>query len=226
MPSLDDAYRRVRQSKKRLFDLKGQIETFRETQMGIVAAQRTRSNPHQFNYRLTDPLDDLTVIISEIVQHLVTALNYLVCALAESRGKPVDENLQFPICDTPKAFKSRVPSELKGLSGKQVALIEKFQPNNDNRWLGIVRDLANPDKHRHPIKISAGPSRIRFDALSHTQAKTPLGIPVFIPDTVQMQYNFGLPIVFTQDKSPVIETLQVLQLKVSEVLDAFKPFFE
>jgi hypothetical protein len=28
MPSLDDAYRRVRQSKKRLFDLKGQIETF------------------------------------------------------------------------------------------------------------------------------------------------------------------------------------------------------
>lgn len=83
-----------------------------------------------------------------------------------------------------------------------------------------------PIKHRHPIKISAGPSRIRFDALSHTQAKTPLGIPVFMPDTVQMQYNFGLPILFTQDKSPVIETLQVLQLKVSEVLDAFKPFFE
>jgi hypothetical protein len=47
-----------------------------------------------------------------------------------------------------------------------------------------------------------------------------------MPDTVQMQYNFGLPILFTQDKSPVIETLQVLQLKVSEVLDAFKPFFE
>jgi hypothetical protein len=34
--------------------------------------------------------------------------------------------------------------------GIPVALIEKFQPNNDNRWLGIVRDLANPDKTSAP----------------------------------------------------------------------------
>jgi hypothetical protein len=73
-----------------------------------------------------------------------------------------------------------------------------------------VRDLANPDKHRHPIKISAGPSRIRFHALSHAKTETPLGTPFFLPDTVQMEYNFGLPIVFTKDHSPVIETLQVL----------------
>jgi hypothetical protein len=199
MPTLDDAERRIRQSKRRLFDLTGQIETFRETQTGIVDAQRTRSDPHQFKYRLTDPLDDLTVIISEIVQHLITALNYLVCALAEVRGKPVDENLQFPICDTPQAFRARVSSELRRLSGQQVALIEQFQPYNDNRWLGVVRDLANPDKHRHPIKISAGPGRISFHALSHTPAKTPHGIPVLMPDTVQMQYNFGLPIVFIQE---------------------------
>jgi hypothetical protein len=226
MPLLDEAYRRVRQSKKRLVDLKNRIESFRETQTGVVIAQHKPSAPDQFTYPLTDPLDDLAVLISEIVQHLAIALNYLVAALAESRGRPVNENLQFPICDMPKQFRRRIPSELKGLSEKQITLIEKFQPYNDNRWLGLIRDLSNPDKHRHPIKISAGASHISIRALSHTETKTPLGKSLFVPDTVQMNYNFGLPIVFTKDHAPVIETLQVLHLKVSDLLDAFRPSFE
>src|SRR5713101_1022231 len=123
MALIDDAYRRVRQSKKRLADLKLLIESLGQPQSGIVAVQRKRSDPHQFNYPMTEPLEDLTPVVSEIVQHLLIALNYLVCALAESRGRRVDESLQFPICDAPKAFKGRVSSELKGLSKEQVTLI-------------------------------------------------------------------------------------------------------
>jgi hypothetical protein len=72
MPSLDDAYRRIRQSKKRLVNLKSRIEGFRETQTGIVIAQRKRSTPHQFNYPLTDPLDDLAVIIMKSYSTLLS----------------------------------------------------------------------------------------------------------------------------------------------------------
>ena len=226
MASIEDAYRRVRQSNKRLADLKDRIESLRQTQTGIVAVQRKRSNPHQFSYPITEPLDDLTVIVSEVVQHLLTALNYLVCALADSRGRRVDESLQFPICDVPKAFKGRVPSELKRLSEKQVAMIEELQPYRGNDWLRMVRDLANPDERRHPIRLRSGPARIRFHALSHVQAKTPSGATVFMPDTVEMNYNFSLPITFSDSDAPVIETLQLFQLKVCEVLDTFKPFFD
>lgn len=226
MALIDDARRRVRQSNKRLADLKDQIESVGKPQTGIVAVQRKRSDPHQFNYPMTEPLEDLQVVVSEVVQHLRTGLNYLVCALVESRGRRVDKGLQFLICNTPEEFKRRVPSELKGLSAEQVSLIETLQPYNGNDWLRMVRDLANPDKHRHPIKLRSGPARIRFQALSHIEAKTPGGARVFVPDTVKMNYNFSLPITFSDSGTPVIETLQLLQLKVSDLLDKFKSFFD
>ncbi len=57
---------------------------------------------------------------------------------------------------TPEDFASQIPSVLKGLSNEQVELVEKLQPYNVNKWLSRIRDLSNPDKHRHPIKLSAG----------------------------------------------------------------------
>jgi hypothetical protein len=55
---------------------------------------------------------------------------------------------------------------------------------------------------------------------------TPLGFRVLMPDAMDVKYEFSGPIVFSDDRTPVIETLQLLQLKVSDVLDAFKPLFE
>jgi hypothetical protein len=59
--------------------------------------------------------------------------------------------------------------------------------------------------------------------LSHLEAKTPLGQSVFVPDSMQMRYEFTGPIVFSDDRSPIVETLQLLHLKVADVLDTFKP---
>jgi hypothetical protein len=58
------------------------------------------------------------------------------------------------------------------------------------------------------------------------EAQTPGGQKVFMPHTVEMKYDFPLPIVFSDDGVWVAETLQLLQLKVADVLDAFKPFFD
>jgi hypothetical protein len=224
--SLDEAYRRVRQSRKRLTDLRDRVEGLRQGHPSVVAVKRR--NPNKFEYPVSDPLLDLSIDISEVVQHLVIALNYLVVALSELRGRKIDESLQFPICDTPEAFKRRVPSELKGIGKKEVAMIELLQPYpGRNDWLRKIRDLANPDRHRKPTAISTGGrTLIHGHALSHFKAKTSLGQIVFMPETVEMKYCFTEPIVFSETRSPVIETLQILQLKVADVLDTFKPLFD
>jgi hypothetical protein len=135
MDLFDEAYRRVGHSKKRLAELIERIEQMRRGQPIVASVKRYRSSPHQFGYPLSQGLDDLSPLISETVQPLIVALNYLVCALATARGRLVDESLQFPICNAPKHFWRRVPSELKGLGKEEVALIEKLQPYNGNDWL-------------------------------------------------------------------------------------------
>ncbi len=192
-----------------------------------IVVKRSRSDPHQFNYPVAEALNDLAPLVGESLQHLVIALNYLVCALAAARGNLVDESLQFPICDDPEAFRRRVPSELKGIGKKEVALIEKFQPYNDNAWLGRLHNLTRTDRHRVSIKLSTSSrTRILMHGTSHLEAKTPLGQRVLVPETMDVTYKFSGPIVFFDDRTPVIEALQLLQLKTSEVLDAFKPLFD
>jgi hypothetical protein len=66
--------------------------------------------------------------------------------------------------------------------------------------------------------------RTTYRVLSHTfNRKTPAG--TIVNDPVNVQYNLKLPIQFS-DGAPVIETLELLQLKIADVLNAFQPFFD
>ncbi len=163
----------------------------------------------------------------ECLQHLPVALNYLVSALVTARGHIVDQNLQFPVCHTPEAFRHRVASELRGVGGKEVALIETFQPYKGDQWLARLNDLTRSDRHQVPLRLSTNSrTSISMRASSHLEATTPRGIRLLIPNSMDVKYKFSGPIVFYDDRAPLIETLQLLQSKVLDVLDAFKPSFD
>ncbi|MDO8430960.1 MAG: hypothetical protein Q7S58_00975 [Candidatus Binatus sp.] len=222
MASLDDAYRRVERSKERLSDFKVRIEEFRELQHDVVVPQLNRRNPRDVSYEFPNPIKSFELDVSEIVQPLRTALNYLVSSLVILNSKPINESLQFPICETPKDFARQIPSLLKGVKGKQVTVIEKLQPYNGNTWIRKIRELTDTDKHRDPIFMrTSGQTmyRIPFHVFNR---QTPSGV---VNDPMHVEYNLTLPIKF-RDESPVIETLELLQLKVADVLDAFQSFFE
>ena len=95
----------------------------------------------------------LGVIAGDVLNNLRPALDYLVYALAylDSEGKPAD-GTQFPICDTAALFREKKNVWLKGLSPEHIAAIEGLQPYDGRKeqfWLRWLRDLHNPDKHRH-----------------------------------------------------------------------------
>jgi hypothetical protein len=126
--SLSDAYLRVRQSRKRFTDFVDRVERLRQGEVNVITAEQGRSAPNNLAYPISEPLDEVAILVSEAVQALLMALIYLVCALAKQRHPTIDDiTLQFPICDRPDQFKRRVPSELKGLGKKEVALIEQLQ---------------------------------------------------------------------------------------------------
>jgi hypothetical protein len=95
----------------------------------------------------------LGAIAGDVLNNLRPTLDYLVYALAylDSGGKPQD-GTQFPICDKASFFKEKKSVWLKGLSPEHVAAIEGLQPYDGRKeqiWLRWLRDLSNPDKHRH-----------------------------------------------------------------------------
>ena len=86
-----------------------------------------------------------------------------------------------------------------------------------------IRDFSNADKHSDPIFMRSSGSTVYRIPFHVFNRQTPSG-PI-APDPMYVQYNLVLPIQF-RDGSPVIETLEILQLKVADVLDEFEPLFE
>ena len=145
------------------------------------------------------PLRALKSDVSEIVQQLRTALNYLVIALVVLNSKSVDQSLQFPICELPDDFRRQIPSLLKGVKGKHVTLIEGFQPYKGNHWIRKIRELTDTDKHRDPIFMrTSGPMAYRIPFRLFNR-QTPSG--AIVNDPMHVEYNLTLPIQF-RDGTP------------------------
>ena len=174
-----------------------------------------------------------------IVNDLRAALDYLVYQLALLDSKAVQSGTQFPICDTPAAFQSELKKgRLKGLCPAHVQAIEGCQPYGwDGRWLKQVRELSNPDKHRHlntalsehwpPVPSISGAMTLRRNKKPHRlmPEASRLGVDWPLTSQLKVEMDISTGVAFT-DGAPVIETLQILELRVRQLVDAFKPEFE
>jgi hypothetical protein len=94
----------------------------------------------------------ISAIVGDVLCNLRPTLDYLVYALAYLDSDAPQEGTQFPICDTADNFRRKRKGWLKGLSADHVAAIEDLQPYDERDellWLRTLRDLSNPDKHKH-----------------------------------------------------------------------------
>lgn len=184
----------------------------------------------------------LPVIVSDAVHNLRAALDYLVYELAklDSDGRAQD-NTQFLIEDfeiDPRNFNGgfhrRKKRHLKGLSRRHIDAIENFQPYKGIEWTETLREISNPDKHRHlsvltkdgrPIQISL---RFRDNGrlVSNDFKIGPEG-PEFLRFDPEVDANQTIAITLPKrGETALMPTLRELEAEVYTALVFFKTEFE
>lgn len=107
----------------------------------------------RFRVREEPPIQ-LGLILGDFIHNLRSALDNLVCQLAQLSSREGCERTQFPICDSPELFAHELKRDrLAGLRGEHVAAIEGLQPfpgrdTPTQKALVAIRDFDNFDKHR------------------------------------------------------------------------------
>ena len=214
-PSLEYADARVERAKQHLIHLKRRHAIFWNRPIKEI---------------LPDPRIPplFSILVGEIIYNQRAALDYLVFELAILDSRRIQKYTQFPIEDWPeeaaaqnKLKKCWAPEGkhpmLRGISVSHKAILRQFQPFEGCNWTRELRELSNPDKHRRTWEvfwqIDFSPDR------PHRKAKRSRSKP-----SMNMQDMFAGQILF-EDRSPVIETLQVFQREVPAVLDMFRREF-
>ena len=190
-----------------------------------------------------------SIIIGETIYNLRAALDYLVYALALKDSGQTQERTQFPIEGRPDNFWRRAgrgPKGVKdprfclpGVNCAHIADIETLQPysrRKGNEWLRRLRDLSNPDKHRHLTVLSTQflgvpQAHITIDGVTATEDVPPPAVwtgEVRSTDEkgreVHVKFHIANRIAFN-DGLRVVETLELLELHVRQTLQAFESEF-
>jgi hypothetical protein len=120
---------------------------------------------------------------------------------------------------------------LGGVSEGHITAIERAQPYMGGKWLRILRELSNADKHRHVALI--GPTSLGDVDVREDQGANPAFPDLFpVSWSVIVELHMALyeevmeePGVI-ESRRHLIETLDVLESSVSKLVDQFEPEFE
>ena len=235
MHPLDGAHERVTRSSEHLSDLQSMVGEFlRSPIIATATVFNSQSQQpivdilaHPFAKEKFGPIPlRISILVGEVIYNLRCSLDYLVYELACLDSKQIVEGTQFPIEDSGEAFVSRIGLisdrrrkgvYLRGVSDTHVALISALQPCYGCHWTLVLRELSNPDKHRH-LTIVNSPFFIASSPTDQTEAIIP-------SQPMQMNYKVTRQIAF-DDGTFVIETLEQLQSHVSETIDALDSEFK
>jgi hypothetical protein len=94
-----------------------------------------------------------SVVTGEIVHHMRSSLDHIICALVTQNGGTPTYLHQFPICTTKDAFKKACErGYIKGVGSTAKQIIKDVQPfttaTPDDTVLFVVSQYDNADKHR------------------------------------------------------------------------------
>lgn len=168
-------------------------------------------------------LAQASVLVGDALNNLRATLDYLVYALAMlGNGGQAVMGTQFPIDEKPEEFKGHIKNYLRHVPPGAILRISKLQPCNGCEWTAKLRDLHNPDKHRHLTSLR---SEAQFSATVKR-----LG-PTTLPDgsegeRVSVRPQVVVEVFFADTGENVADVLNVLQREVAAVIDSFKPFIK
>ncbi|MBI3744253.1 MAG: hypothetical protein HY261_08230 [Chloroflexi bacterium] len=227
MHKLDGAYERINGARENLDGLKPIVNDFAQVVAKGVSLDYKEGFRDIKGKRVKVPIGTASALINQpsppklsrlvgyVVQDLRTALEYLVYELACFDAKANVDMTQFVIADSEEEFRKN-KWHLRGLTGEHIAAFERLQPYNGHQWTGMIRDLSNPDKHRHLLALKS-PVTIRIDPRNTQEILA--GRPVDVGSYATTTIAFS-------DGTPIIEGLEHLTKMTAETLDNFKPEFK
>jgi hypothetical protein len=98
--------------------------------------------------------NDLALVLGDAANCLRAALDHIAFACVVGNPTSREEKaIEFPICETSHQLHSTLGTLRKWLRPDAIPLIERFQPGPcpefpDTRFLSILREVNNRDKHR------------------------------------------------------------------------------
>jgi hypothetical protein len=206
---LEGAYLRCKRVKAHIDELERELDEYEAQERSAVFAEinsETKITSIGFTRAAAPPPKNTNILIGEVIYNLRAALDYMVYEMAIFDSGQPQEHTQFPIVTDSKNFSPEAKKSLKGISLQHIAEIEVLQPFSGCNWTAELRDLSNPDKHRHLVPaVGNGEHLFRIK-------RTESGF----------ETEFKPQIVTTfDDNRPVINTLRNLRASVIDVLDGF-----
>ena len=224
MQPLDGAYERINGAREHLDTLRPEISAFSNVVANDVSLEYKKGVVNIEGRQLEVPIGTahapvnlpapprVSRLIGDTIQNLRIALDYLVYELACFDSKSIVEKTQFVIVDSEEQFRNNL-WHLRGLSGEHIGMFKRLQPYEGCYWTKLLRDLSNPDKHKHLTAIKH-PVTIRIDP-RNTEA-------ILAGKQVDMESYASIQITFNNGP-PVVEGLEQLVLDVTHTLELLKP---
>ena len=101
------------------------------------------------------------VMVAQIVEHLRTALDYMIFELSKLNDPDLSERVpQFVIVDKEAEFERQSKTKLRYLTDEQKSFVEQVQPYHGNEILALVNRMARKGKHRRLLTVE---DRTGFD---------------------------------------------------------------
>jgi hypothetical protein len=154
---------KLQRSAETLDCLSGDVGSFLASSAPVFTkTHEFRNNGKQYAFIARGKLDvppRFAVLAGEVIHHLRSSLDHLICALVvQNGGEPTQRN-QFPICSAERFFVDALRRGfLDGLSNNAKNTVRSVQPfvtaAPDDTVLHVVQEFDNKDKHQLLIVLS------------------------------------------------------------------------
>jgi hypothetical protein len=181
--------------------------------------------------------DMLPLVLSDAIHNMRAALDYIVYELARYDLRQIQHGTQFPIenhkidpTNPKRGFDTRINTYLKGLHPDHIDAIESLQPYKGIEWTKTLRDISNPDKHRHLAILSSFQRSVQIAVKPHASGRFGPKPHVPVPGVrynVEIDARDAVAIAPANPNEPgIMKTLRRLEMEVSATIEAFKPEFK
>lgn len=157
-PSLDGIRIKVERAKEHVRNLEVLVQRFLQSNpYQVIHEDEPDTGDWVFRVKvLQQPPLEWSGIVGDAIHNLRAALDLLVCELVRGAGKPVTDQIGFPIAKGVKEFESGYLRKVKGAPKEAIRLIRRCKPykgGNEPLWWLHRLDIA--DKHRILITVGS-----------------------------------------------------------------------
>ena len=229
---LADALARIASAKENYVLFVQEIERFLyEHVKGMVKGLDLETNTFVLQFRSPEEsyiTGTPKVLVTQIVENLRSALDYMVFELSRLNVTNLDERRpQFVIVGSGTEFRRQAKSRLRYLTEEQKSFVEQIQPYHGNSMLGLLGDIAGLGKHRSLLSIR---NQTRFHVCFGEISKKGRFKDYFVYPVEEEHAIFAKPndkrIVLLMEKFNAMSILRAMIEHTADILRVSYCFFE